>query len=318
VTDEADLRHVAWSLDDVEPGPSVVTIGFFDGVHRGHRTIIGRAVREAEDRAVRSVVVTFDRHPMEVVRPGSEPRYLQSRDRRVAALVDRGADLVLVVPFTLERSQQPPEAFVEEVLAGPLQAVKVVVGTNFRFGHKAAGDVVLLAELGTRFGYEAEAVALRQLGDTPISSSEIRAHLDAGDVAWAAEALGASFVLEGSVVRGEGRGRTIGIPTANVEVDERLQLPAGGVYAGRAWVVGRDERHPCVVNVGTRPTFGGETVTVEAHLLDGERDLYGCHLALGFEKRLRDERRFDGVDALVSQIRADVAAAREVLDHPAG
>ncbi len=310
---DTDLTHVAWSLDDVEEAASVVTIGFFDGVHRGHQTIIRRAVREAEDRGVRSVAVTFDRHPMEVVRPGSQPRYLQSRDRKVAALVDQGVDLVLVIPFDLARSQQPPEEFVTGVLAGPLQAVKVVVGTNFRFGHRAAGDVVLLADLGDALGFDTEAVSLLHLDDTPISSTEIREHLERGDVAWAAEALGRPFVLEGAVVRGDGRGRSIGIPTANVEVDERMQVPAGGVYAGRASVVGREGSHLCVVNIGTRPTFGGTSVTVEAHLLDVDLDLYGEHLAVHFLQRLRDEQRFDGVDALVAQIHTDIDTARSVL-----
>jgi riboflavin kinase/FMN adenylyltransferase len=310
---EIELTSVAWSLDEVAPGPSVLTIGFFDGVHRGHQTIIRRAVHEAEDRAARSVAVTFDRHPMEVVRPGSQPRYLQSRDRKVATLVAQGVDLVLVLPFTLERSQQAPEAFIDEVLAGPLQAVKVVVGTNFRFGHKAAGDVVLLADHGSALDYETEAVTLLHHSDTPISSTEIRDHLSRGDVAWAAEALGRPFVLEGAVVRGDGRGRSIGIPTANVEIDERMQVPAGGVYAGHAGLVGEEPSQPCVINIGTRPTFGGESVTVEAHLLDTERDLYGEHLALAFTARLRDEQRFDGVDALVAQIHTDIATARDLL-----
>ncbi|MBW3658927.1 MAG: bifunctional riboflavin kinase/FAD synthetase [Actinobacteria bacterium] len=307
------MTRVAWALDDVEPAPSVVTIGFFDGVHRGHQTLIRRAVREAEDRGVRSVAVTFDRHPAEVVRPGSQPRYLQHRDRKVATLVDQGVDLVLVLAFDLERSQQPPQEFISTVIAGPLQARKVIVGTNFRFGHKAAGDVVMLADQGSALGYETEAMSLLHLGDTPISSTEVRSHLEAGDVAWAAEALGRPFVVEGAVVRGDGRGRSIGIPTANVQVDERLQVPAGGVYAATASVLGAPTDHPAVVNIGTRPTFGGETVTVEAHLLDTDLDLYGTRLVLSFVDRIRDERRFDGPDELVAQIRRDIDTARSRL-----
>lgn len=306
-----DLTRVAWTLDDVPPAPSVVTIGFFDGVHRGHQTLIRRAVREAEDRGLRSVAVTFDRHPAEVIRPGSQPRYLQSRDRKVATLVDQGVDLVLVLTFDLERSQQPPDDFIDTVLGGPLQARKVIVGTNFRFGHKAAGDVVLLSDHGAALGYETEAMSLLHLDGVPISSTEIRSHLEAGDVAWAAEALGRPYVVEGAVVRGDGRGRTIGVPTANVQVDERMQVPAGGVYAATASVLGTSEELPAVVNIGTRPTFGGETVTVEAHLLDVERDLYGTRLVLAFVDRLRDERRFDGPDELVAQIHRDIDAARD-------
>lgn len=303
--------RVAHAIDDVLPGPSVVTIGVFDGVHRGHRTIIGRAVRAAEERGVRSVAVTFDRHPSEVVRPGSQPRYLQTLDAKIGALLDQGVDLVLVVPFTLGFSQLTADGFVERVLAGPLQAVKVVVGTNFRFGNRAAGDVVLLTDLGRVHGYEAEAVTLLDLDGEAISSTAIREHLEAGDVAWATAALGRPYTVEGPVVRGDGRGTSIGIPTANIAVADRMQVPGNGVYAGHVTVAG--ERHPCVTNVGTRPTFAGEHVTVESYLLDVDLDLYGCEAVVSFEERLRDEQRFDGPDALVAQIQADVEQARRML-----
>ncbi len=323
----ADPSPVARSLAEVTPAPSVVTIGFFDGVHRGHQTIVGRAVREAADRGVRSVAVTFDRHPMEVVRPGSHPPYLQTLTRRVVALLAQGLDLVLVLPFDYDRSQQAPEDFVAEVLAGPLDARKVVVGSNFRFGHKAAGDVVLLSDLGDQRGFETEAVTLLHLGDVPISSTAIRERLEAGDVAWAARALGRPHVVEGVVVRGDGRGRTIGVPTANVDVGEHLLVPAGGVYAGRASVVEDEvtapdgpaaadpaaDGFPSAINIGTRPTFEGVHVTVEAHLLDTEIDLYGARLAVSFTDRLRDEQRFDGPEQLVAQIHADIDEARARL-----
>ena len=314
--------RLARSLDEIAPAPSVVTIGFFDGVHRGHQTIIGRAVREAAERGVRSVAVTFDRHPMEVVKPGTHPPYLQTLARRVSTLLAQGLDLVLVLPFDYDRSQQAPEEFVAEVLAGPLDATKVVVGANFRFGHKAAGDVVALSDLGEAHGFATEAVTLLHLDDVAISSTAIREHLDAGDVAWATRALGRPHVVEGNVVRGDGRGATIGVPTANVNVAEHLLVPAGGVYAGRAAVTANDPDvaeppapggTPCAINIGTRPTFEGEHVTVEAHLLDTEVDLYGAHLAVSFTDRLRDERRFDGPDELVAQIRADIDDARRRL-----
>lgn len=303
--------RVAHGLGDVAPAPSVVTIGFFDGVHRGHQAIIGRAVQEAADRGLRSVVVTFDRHPMEVVRPGSQPRYLQSLDRRAERLAEQGVDLVVVLPFTEEFSQLPPGRFVETVLAGALQARRVIVGANFRFGHRAAGDVVALTELGALHGFDAEAAALVDLEGMAVSSTEIREHLDRGDVAWAAEALGRPFVLEGPVIHGDGRGRSIGVPTANVEIDDRMQVPAVGVYAGHATVPGSDREWACVVNVGTRPTFSGTSVSVEAHLLDADVDLYGERLAVAFESRLRDEQRFEGPEALVAQIHRDIEMARE-------
>lgn len=305
------MAEVKRSLDEVAPAPSVVTIGVFDGVHRGHRAIIGRAVREAEARGVRSVAVTFDPHPMSVVRPEAVPPQLQPLDGRVEQLAAQGVDVVLVLPFTAELSQLSPADFVETVLVEPLRAARVVVGTNFRFGHRAAGDVVVLNDLGALHGFGTEAVALLQLGDVPLSSTEVRGALARGDVAWAAEALGRPWELVGEVVRGDGRGRTIGVPTANVVGDPGTIRPAGGVYAGRARVDGA--LHDCVVNVGTRPTFDGTTTTVEAHLLDVDMDLYGQRIGVAFVDRVRDERRFDGPDELVAQIRADVEAARGML-----
>lgn len=306
--------RVARSLDAIEPADSVVTIGVFDGVHRGHRTLIGRARRQAEEQGLRSVVVTFDRHPMEVVRPGSQPKYLQNLDRKITALLAEGIDLVFVLTFDWEFSQQSAEEFIERTLAGPVRARRVIVGANFRFGHGATGDVTLLAERGDDLGFEVEAVTLLEVQGTAISSTEIRDRLGRGEVEWAAEALGRPHMLEGAVVKGDARGRAIGFPTANLEVDDRMQMPANGVYAGHAVVLGGDGTiHPMVVNVGKRPTFGGDHVTVEAHILDADLDLYGDHLGLSFEHRLRDERKFSGIDELTTQIAADVARARELL-----
>ncbi len=311
---DAPVR-VARRLDEVPAADSVVTIGVFDGVHRGHRTLIGRARRQAEELHIRSVVVTFDRHPMEVVRPGSQPKYLQSLDRKITSLLAEGIDLVYVVTFDYEFSQQSAEAFIQQTLAGPVRAQRVIVGSNFRFGHGAEGDVVLLAERGSELGFEVEAVTLLEVDGIAISSSEIRDRIARGEVEWAREGLGRAHMLEGAVVKGDARGQSIGFPTANVEVDDRMQMPANGVYAGHAVVLGGEGTiHPMVVNVGTRPTFGGDHVTVEAHLLDVDLDLYGEHLGLSLEHRLRDERRFAGIDELKAQIAADITRARELLD----
>lgn len=311
---------VVRGLAEVAPAPSAVTVGVFDGVHRGHRSIIDRAVGAADEQGLRAVAVTFDPHPMAVVRPDEAPPLLQPVDERVDLLAATGADLVVVLPFTRELSQLAPAVFVERVLAGSLATRHVVVGANFRFGHRAAGDVATLRELGAEHGFSAEAVPLRQLGDVPISSTEIREHLQGGGVAWAAEALGRAWRYTGEVVRGDGRGRTIGVPTANVVAPEDVVRPGGGVYAARA-------THPrgtwdAVVNVGTRPTFAGTTTTVEAHLLDASEraddlDLYGTRLRLAFLARLRDERRFDGPDELVAQIHRDIEAARAHLQPAA-
>jgi len=310
----ADTASVVRSLDDVQPDPSVVTIGNFDGVHRGHRTLLHRTVDAALDRGVRSVAITFDPHPAAVLRPGTEPPGLCSLDQRVERLLEAGVDLVVVLPFTRELSELTPERFVERVLVERLHAARVVVGTNFRFGYKAQGDVVALLTAGDHHGFDVEAVALRDLDGEPLSSSAIRSALDDGEVRFVTGALGRPYSLAGEVVAGDGRGRTIGIPTANVEVPPGRAVPANGVYAGHA--TAGDRRWRCVTNIGVRPTFDvGDTPTVEAHLLDveGPLDLYGMVLDVTFEHRLRGEQRFAGVDELVAQIRADVEAARRQL-----
>ncbi len=315
---QTDVR-VARSLDEIDAADSIVTIGVFDGVHRGHRSLLRRARSQADELGLRSVAVTFDRHPMEVVKPGSQPRYLQHLKHKITALLAEELDLVYVVTFDYDFSQQSAEQFIEHTLAGPIRARHVIVGSNFRFGHGAEGDVMMLAERGEELGFSVEAVTLLEVEGVTISSTEIRDRLERGEVEWAAEGLGRPHILEGAVVRGDARGRTIGFPTANLEIDDRMQMPANGVYAGHAVVLGRDGVvHPMVVNVGRRPTFGGEDVTVEAHLLDVDLDLYGEHVAVSFEHRLRAEVKFDGIDALIAQIQADVAAARELLDVPAG
>lgn len=304
--------RIVTGLDGVEHAASVASIGFFDGVHRGHQTIIRRAVRAAEDAGLRSVVVTFDRHPMEVVKPGSQPKLLMTLGRRAQVLADQGVDLVVVMPFDDELRHLPPEGFIDRVLVGPLQARKVIVGANFRFGHKAAGDVTMLADLGPSRDFTVEGVTLLELDDEVISSTEIRARVDAGDVERAAELLGRPHLVDGVVVRGDARGQTLGFPTANLRVSRRVVVPAQGVYAGMCHLPD-GTRNPCVTNVGVNPTFGGHELRVEAYLLDYTGDLYGLNVAVDFRHRIRDEERFDGAQALVEAIRADVETARRLL-----
>jgi riboflavin kinase / FMN adenylyltransferase len=292
---------------------SVVTIGNFDGVHRGHLALIGRATVEAAQRGVRTVAVTFDPHPAAVLRPDLVPAALQSLEERTALLQANGCDEVVVVPFDAAFAAQGPEEFVDRLLVEQLAAEVVVVGTNFRFGRSAAGDVALLSELGERRGFGVIAVDLVDLGDGPVSSSALRALLAAGDLDPVARGLGRRFSLTGEVVHGEGRGRTIGFATANVAVAEGRALPADGVYA--CWAaVGDDSAAPAVVNIGWRPTFSGSSRSVEAHLLvDGAPDLYGRALTLEFVARIRGEQRFDGPEALVTRIHEDIRVARELL-----
>jgi riboflavin kinase / FMN adenylyltransferase len=310
-TSRPDGPLVAHDLDEVSTAPSVVTIGNFDGVHRGHQVLLRRAVDAARDRGVRPVAVTFHPHPAAVLRPGAEPPALQTIDDRIHHLLEAGIDLVLVLRFTDRLASLGPHVFVEQVLVDRLQAVQVIVGSNFRFGHKASGNVVTLNDAGATYGFHTEAVTLLDLEGVAISSTAVREHLERGDVSWANRALGRAFELAGEVVPGDGRGRTIGVPTANLAVPDGILVPANGVYAGHALV--DDVRHPCVTNVGVRPTFDGRRRTVEVHLLDADVDLYGRELRVAFEHRLRDERRFGDVDELVARIRADIEQARELL-----
>ena len=305
--------EIVQGLDQPERADSVVAIGFFDGVHRGHQTIIHQAVRQAREQDVRSVVATFDRHPMEVIAPGSQPSMLMSLERRATTLADQGVDQVVIVPFDDALRHRSPQEFVDHVLLDPLQARGVVVGANFRFGHKAAGDVAILTELGQAKGFSTTGVSLLELDGQAISSTRIRAALDDGQVELAARMLGRPHVVDGVVVHGDARGATIGFPTANVQVSERLSVPQIGVYAGYT-VLADGARVACVTSVGINPTFGGQDLRVEAHLLDWSGDLYGHTIGVEFTHRLRGEIKFDSADDLVKAIHDDIARARGMLD----
>lgn len=291
----------------------MTTIGVFDGVHLGHQAIIGEAVARARAAGVPAVVLTFDPHPAEVVRPGSHPAVLTG-PRYKAELIERlGADVLCVLEFTPEFSRMTPAEFAHLVLVEHLHAVAVVVGENFRFGHKAAGDVAELGRIGERFGFAATGVRLVRDGETTISSTYVRACVDAGDVVAAARALGREHRVEGVVVRGDARGRTLGYPTANLRTAPHTAVPADGVYA--AWLVRGGARLPAAVSIGTNPTFEGRERRVEAYVLDFDADIYGETVALDFAAALRsaDTMTFDSVDALVAQIGRDVANVRELL-----
>ena len=294
-------------------GPSVVTVGMFDGVHRGHRVLLDRVAAEAAARGLPAGAVTFDRHPLEVLRPEAKPPLLTTLDRKVALLGAAGMDFVLVLAFTEELSQVTAEAFAREVLMDGVGARAVVVGDNFRFGHKAAGDPALLAELGRPRGVAVVAVPLHADGGEPVSSTRIRAELARGDVRAAAASLGRAYAVEGVVVRGDGRGgRELGIPTANLDVAGDLAVPANGVYAGHLADEAGPPR-PAAISVGVNPQFHTSGLRVEAHVLDFDGDLLGAHVWLTFEHRLRDEAAFATVDDLVAQMHRDIRQARRLL-----
>jgi riboflavin kinase / FMN adenylyltransferase len=298
-------------------GQCVATIGVFDGVHRGHQRVMARTGKIARSRNLPVVVITFDRHPEEVVRPGSHPPFLTTSRRRAELLSGLGADALCVLPFTLEFSRMSPDDFVRGTLAERLRVTTAVVGENFRFGHRALGDVPLLAHLAEKYGFTAEGVPLAVIDGVTISSSNIRERLTIGDVDGAVSALGRPHRVEGIVVRGHMRGRGLGFPTANLETPPHTATPADGVYAG--WLTSLDldgsavSRWPAAISVSTNPTFGGGDRTVEAHALDRrDLDLYGVHVAGDFAVKLRGTRKFDSADALVSQIRKDVIQARKL------
>ncbi len=291
---------------------SVVAVGVFDGVHRGHAALIGAAVTAAAERGARSVACTFDPHPTAVVAPHAVPPQLMSLERRVELLGSLGVDGVCVLPFTEALSRLSPEYFVRHVLVGGLHAVGVVVGEDFRFGHKAAGDVKLLAEFGQEYGFEVLAQPLTATaGSDAFSSTRVRKAITAGEVIAAAEILGREFGVEGTVVHGAARGVGLGFPTANIAPFPGAAIPADGVYTG--WFHMDSQRLPAAISVGTNPTFDGGERTVEAHLLDFSGDLYGDRVRLDFTTRLRDQIAFDDVDDLVKQIETDVAQTRAAL-----
>lgn len=291
---------------------SVVTIGVFDGVHRGHRAVVGAAVQRAQERDLPAVVVTFDPHPVQVVRPQAAPPAVDSLEHRLALLATLGVHGVLVLRFDASRAAQPAQEFIDEVIVGALHARAVVVGEDFRFGHRAAGDVDLLVAAGQLAGFEVLAVG--PVGQVErFSSTRVRQAVLDGDVETAAAVLGRMHRLEGVVVHGDHRGRQLGYPTANLDLADAALVPAEGIYAG--WLVRADgTRLPAAISIGTNPTFAGTEPRVEGYALDrDDLELYGETVAFEFVTRLRATVRFDSVEALVEQMGNDVAAVRARL-----
>ncbi len=303
-------------------GRTVVTIGMYDGVHRGHQSLIGAAVARARAMHRPCLLLTFDPHPAEVVRPGSHPAILTAMDRKAELVASLGVDAMCVLPFTAEFMRLPSETFTHTVLVEHLHVAQVVVGENFTYGHRAAGTVATLTAEGRRFGFAVEGVPLAEdssdSGDVTISSTYIRACVAAGDMASAARALGRPHRVDGVVVRGDRRGRDLGYPTANVESQPYTAIPADGVYAGH--LVTRDprsggtrERFPAAISVGSNPTFQGSRRTVEAYVLDYDGDLYGEHVGVEFVSRLRPMAAFADVEGLLTAMAKDVTDTRSIL-----
>jgi riboflavin kinase/FMN adenylyltransferase len=311
--------QVVTSLRD-RPWPgerSVLTIGAFDGVHVGHRAVIDQVRQSAAAHAAKSVLVTFDRHPASVVRPESAPQLLTDLPTKLELLAETGLDATVVLTFDEDRANESAQDFVREVLVDELATLVVVIGEDFHFGHHREGNVALLRRLGNELDFAVEPVALLDRPDgveEPVSSTAIRRALAGGEVDVAARLLGHLYEARGLVVMGDQRGRLLGFPTANVEVPNAMCLPADGVYAG--WYLRPDGvERPCAINLGRRPTFyeHADHSLLEAHLLDFSGDLYGEPARVRFQAFLRSERKFEGIDALVAQLKHDVESARRIL-----
>jgi riboflavin kinase / FMN adenylyltransferase len=300
-------------------GPTVVTIGVFDGVHRGHRVLLDRVAEEAAARGVTPGAITFDRHPMEILRPDSRPPMLTTLRQRIDLLGAAGMRFVLVLPFRRRLSRMPAEEFAVKVLLEAVSARAIVVGDNFRFGHGAAGSPELLERLARPRGVDVIPMSLDGEDGQPISSTRIRAALAAGDVATATRLLGRPFSVEGHVVRGDDRARRLlGVPTANLRLPARLALPARGIYPGHLQIAGSGQPLPAVSNVGVNPQFGGVPLRVETHVLDWDGDLYDRRVRVSFEHRLRDETTFPDIPALIAAIHEDIRQTRRLLGVPGG
>ena len=312
------LEQVPANLD-----ASVVTIGVFDGIHRGHRKLIGAAKDRARELGIPCVLMTFDPHPLAVVAPDHMPPMLGSVAVRADLAEDLGVDYMLAVRFTPELAAQTPEEFFTSVIMQRLHARAVTVGENFTFGHRASGNTDTLRELGEKYGVEVDVVTLLTEDGTTISSSVIRQLLREGDVAHAAWALGRPYRVAGEVVRGAGRGgRELGYPTANLYFPDSVALPADGVYCG--WFTVLDDapingdmvsgnRYMTAVSIGTNPTFGDERRSVEAFVIDQDADLYGRYCAVEFVEHVRWMEKFDSVDELLTAMSEDVRRTREIL-----
>lgn len=301
-----------------QPPPArdtMLTIGVFDGVHRGHRHLFGHLLEQAASAGHLAGVVTFRNHPASVLRPGFVPLHLTTVDERIKALHEVGFDLVVPLTFDLELSKMPARDFVT-FLRRNLRMAGVVIGPDFAMGHQREGDTTALKELGRRMGFTVSVVQPLFDGDLPVRSNVIREALAKGDVATAAKLLGRDFVLGGTVAKGFGRGAGLGFPTANLAVPPGMAVPGDGIYAAWAHVSGRI--HMAAASIGNRPTFEGSTHAVEAYILDFDGDLYGDELRLQFVRRLRDEVKYDTVDALLRQMETDVAQTRQLLGAARG
>lgn len=301
-----------WKTGSFASRKTAISVGNFDGLHLGHQKILRSVIDRAKQNNLAAAVITFDPHPMKVLRLQNAPLLIETLEQRLKGFERLGLDAALVLQFDAELANVSAENFIERILVGTLHAREILVGENFRFGHKHAGDVHLLERSGAGDGFSVEIVAPAEIDGQPVSSTRVRQVVADGRVAEAARLLGRPFALTGAIVRGAGRGSKIVFPTLNLSPDQEL-LPARGVYATRALLSGAE--YGSVTNVGVRPTFNGTGLTVESHLLDFSESVHSGRLEVRFVERLREEKKFGGSDELSAQIRLDIKAAMQIFSR---
>ena len=293
---------------------SVITLGNFDGLHLGHQELIKMVIKRAKEKGAVSLVVTFRPHPLKILAPAKCPPLISIYEEKIKLFEKMGIDVLVKIPFTVDFSSMAPEDFVKDVLCGLLGAKEIFVGYNYRFGRGREGNVQTLKRLGEKFGFTVREVQQVSLNGEVISSSKIRHLLKDGEVEHASKLLGRTYAITGIVVKGDGRGKGLGFPTANI-VPKHSIIPANGVYAARLYV--RDRLYDGIANIGMRPTFNKENLTIEVHVFEFNEDIYNEEVSLYFIKKIREEKKFKGADELIHQIDSDIKTAKEILSgHP--
>lgn len=304
-----DLKNITTRFTN-----SVVTLGNFDGLHLGHQELIKMVIKRARETGAVSLVVTFRPHPLKILAPEKCPPLISIYEEKIGLFEKLGIDVLVKIPFTMDFSAMAPEDFVKDVLCGLLGAKEIFVGYNYRFGRGRQGNVQTLKKLGEKFGFVVREVQQISLAGEVISSSKIRHLLRDGEVEHASKLLGRTYAVTGLVVKGDGRGRGLGFPTANI-VPKHAIIPANGVYAARLYV--RDRLYDGIANIGLRPTFQEKSLTIEVHVFDFDEDIYHEEVSLYFVKKIREEKKFRNADALITQINADIKTAKDILaGHP--
>jgi riboflavin kinase/FMN adenylyltransferase len=300
-----DLKNIRKKFDN-----SILTLGNFDGLHLGHQELVRMIIRRARETGALSMVVTFRPHPLKILAPEKCPPLISIYEEKIKLFERLGIDVLVKIPFTLEFSTMPPEDFVRDVLCGTLGAKEIFVGYNYRFGKGREGDIRTLRGLGEKYGFTVREIEQIAFGGEVISSTKIRTLLREGDVEHAAKLLGRTYAITGIVVKGDGRGKGLGFPTANIAPKHSI-IPADGVYAVRLIV--REKVYDGIANIGMRPTFNKKVLAIEVHVFDFNEDIYGEDISLYFIRKIREEKKFKGAEALVTQIKSDIETAKEIL-----